>query len=76
MKISKILPCAFSLHSYLHSLGLGLLPSTHQGAEKQAELAAELSGPIRNMVERKNTSFFAYAHSASYIIQTEPGWLR
>lgn len=76
LKINKISLCSFSLHSYLHPLGLGILPEDYTSAEKLAEAASGNSGPIRNMVERKNVAFFAMASKSSYVVQGEPGWLK
>lgn len=76
MKIAKITPCRFSLHSYLNPLGLGLLPQTHTLAEKLGDETGEASLPIRNMVERKNVSFFCQASKHAYVAPGEPGWFR
>ncbi len=76
LKIAKIAPCPFSLHSYLHPLGLSLLPPTIDQATTASEETARESSSIRNMVETKNVSFFARVAEGSYVVQTEPGWFR
>lgn len=74
MKIAKISPCPFTLHSYLHALGLERLPNSYSAAEKLAEETPCLT--IRNMVERKNVNFFSDVNTTSFLVQTEPGWYR
>ena len=76
MAVTRIRPCGFSLHSYLHPLGLSLLPSTYEDAVRFAKDSAGACEPVRNMLEQTNVSFYGQANPGAFLADHEEGFFK
>ena len=67
LSLSTIRPLEHTLHSYLHPLGLGLLPPTYDAAVGLATGLAGRGAPIQAMIETSCVSFFAAVSPKAFL---------
>lgn len=67
LSLSTIRPLEHTLHSYLHPLGLGLLPPTYDAAVGLATGLAGRGAPIQAIIETSCVSFFAAVSPRAFL---------
>ena len=76
LSLATIRPLPHTLHSYLHPLGLALVPSTFDASKDLAAGLVERGAPIQAMIEPSFVSFFAAASPSAYLTSFAPGMYR
>lgn len=76
LSLASIRPLQHSLYSYLHPLGLALLPSTFDEATDLARQLAEKGAPIQAMIETGCVSFVAKVNKKAHLTPIAPGMYR
>ena len=76
LSLASIRPLQHSLYSYMHPLGLWLLPSTFDAATDLARQLAEKGPPIQAMIEIGCVSFFAQVNRSAHLTPVTPGMFR
>lgn len=73
VSIGTIRPLAHSLYSYMHPLGLALLPSSFDAATDLARHLSEKGAPIQAMIEMGCISFFSSVKTTAHLTPIEGG---
>lgn len=76
LSVGTIRPLQHSLYSYLHPLGLALLPSTYDASIDLARQLAEKGATIQAMIETGCVSFFAPVSPAAHLTPLASGMYR